>query len=100
MTFAHFGATMRRLINSGLMMRVAMVVANAWLMGGLTEVIDYPGGLMGRVDILSFTIFGAAFILGSALVTQKSLEHFENRGLGSRVGHARQSALIARADVL
>ncbi len=73
---------MVRLIDSGLLMRVAMVVANAWLMGGLTEVVNYPVGLMGRVDILSFTIFGAVFILGSALVIQKSLEHLENRWLG------------------
>lgn len=73
---------MARLIDSGLLMRVAIIVANVWLMGGLTEVIDYPGGLMGSVDILSFTIFGAVVMLGSALVIQKSLEHFENRGLG------------------
>lgn len=72
---------MARLIDSGLLMRVAIVVANVWLMGGLAEVIDYPGGLMDRVDVLSFTIFGAVFILGSALVIQKSLEHLENRWL-------------------
>lgn len=72
---------MARLIDSGLLMRVAMVVANAWLMGGLTKVVNYPGDLMGRVDILSFTIFGAVFMLGSALVIQKSLEHLENRWL-------------------
>lgn len=73
---------MARFTDSGLLMRVAIIVANLWLMGGLTEVVNYPGGLMGRVDIFSFTIFGVVFILGSALVIQKSLEHFENRGLG------------------
>jgi len=70
---------MARLIDSGVLMRLATVVANFWLMGGLAEAINYPGAVMGRADILSFTIFGAVFILGSALVIQKSLERFRNR---------------------
>ena len=73
---------MRWLIDSGLLMRAAMVVANIWLIGGLAEVFKYAGDLVGRVNILSFAVFGVVLILGSALVIQKSVEHLENRLLG------------------
>jgi len=70
---------MRRFIDSGLFMRLAIIVANLWLVGGLAEVINYSGSPTGRMNTFIFILFGAVAILGSALVIQKTLEIVERR---------------------
>ena len=74
---------MRKIVDSGLVIRAGIILANLCLMAGVTEFFTAPHTAEGRVNLVVFTIFGMVAFLGLALIIQKSLEHFENRGIGA-----------------
>ena len=70
---------MKRLIDSGLLIRLSIVVANIWLIGNLTEAFTGANSLVDKVNLAAFGAFGVVLIVGCALVIQKTLEHSESR---------------------
>ncbi len=69
---------MRKIVDSGLVIRAGVVLANLCLMAGLTEVFTAPGTAQGKVNLVVFTVFDMVAILGLALIIQKTLERFES----------------------
>lgn len=65
---------MKKLIDRGLLIRLSVLLSNAWLLTGLTKAYNYPGTLNGSLNLVAVSFVGCVVIIGCALILQKVAE--------------------------
>lgn len=65
---------MIKLIDLGLLIRLSVLLSNAWLLTGLTKAYNHPGTLNGSLNLVALSFIGSVVIIGCALILQKVAE--------------------------